>query len=268
MPPYELSKEATSDLEGIFRYTIKQWGEKQAKIYSEKLLNENNRQYLLSYTKYVIGLDLYELGQKDEAENWRTDSEKHKFDYLKKIIALAEINNIDLRLFISPVHAYLLEAMRVMGLWPIYEQWKRDLVASLPTQDEGSPSKPTIQLWDFSGYNTITTENYPSKNNPKEPMQGFMEPAHYKKQVGDMILDRIFDHQNANQEVPEDFGIQLKNENLEDRLAKIREDRIRYQKTHRKEIEKIGLIGKEIRSSENNVPGKNFRSMISCQEMS
>ena len=37
MPPYELTKEATSDLEGIFRYTINQWSEKQARIYSEKL---------------------------------------------------------------------------------------------------------------------------------------------------------------------------------------------------------------------------------------
>ena len=37
MPSYELTKEATSDLEGIFRYTINQWGEKQARIYSEKL---------------------------------------------------------------------------------------------------------------------------------------------------------------------------------------------------------------------------------------
>jgi len=52
-------------------------------IYSEKLLSENNRQYLLSYTKYVIGLDLYELGEKDEAEKWRADSEKHKFDIEK-----------------------------------------------------------------------------------------------------------------------------------------------------------------------------------------
>ena len=37
MPPYELTEEATSDLEGIFRYTIQYWGEKQARIYSDKL---------------------------------------------------------------------------------------------------------------------------------------------------------------------------------------------------------------------------------------
>jgi toxin ParE1/3/4 len=37
MPPYELTEEATSDLEGIFRYTIQHWGEKQARIYSDKL---------------------------------------------------------------------------------------------------------------------------------------------------------------------------------------------------------------------------------------
>jgi toxin ParE1/3/4 len=35
--PYELTPEATADLEGIFRYTIQHWGEKQARTYSEKL---------------------------------------------------------------------------------------------------------------------------------------------------------------------------------------------------------------------------------------
>lgn len=34
---YELTKEADSDLEGIVRYTIKQWGEPQAEKYAEKL---------------------------------------------------------------------------------------------------------------------------------------------------------------------------------------------------------------------------------------
>jgi len=52
-------------------------------INSDIRLSENNRQYLLSYTKYVIGLDLYELGEKDEAEKWRTESEKHYFDIEK-----------------------------------------------------------------------------------------------------------------------------------------------------------------------------------------
>jgi len=37
MQSYKLTPEADSDLEGIFRYTINQWGEKQARVYSEKL---------------------------------------------------------------------------------------------------------------------------------------------------------------------------------------------------------------------------------------
>lgn len=48
-------------------------------IYSEKILNDNERQYLLSYTKYIIGLDLYELGEIEAAEKWRTESETHYF---------------------------------------------------------------------------------------------------------------------------------------------------------------------------------------------
>jgi hypothetical protein len=106
-----------------------------------------------------------------------------------------------------------------------------------------------------------------TKNNPHKTMQGYLEPAHYKKQVGSFILDRIFGHQNTNRAVPEDFGVQLKNENLEDHLAKIRKNRIRYQETHRKEIEKVERIGIEIRKSKNNVPSKNFKSMISCESV-
>lgn len=52
-------------------------------ICSEKLLGKNDREYLLSYTKYVIGLDLYELGEKEAAEQWRKESESHYFDIEK-----------------------------------------------------------------------------------------------------------------------------------------------------------------------------------------
>ena len=37
MPSFELTKEADSDIEGIARYTIKQWGENQAKLYLNKI---------------------------------------------------------------------------------------------------------------------------------------------------------------------------------------------------------------------------------------
>jgi plasmid stabilization system protein ParE len=37
MPLYELTKDAEADLEEIFRYTIEEWGEKQAEHYADKL---------------------------------------------------------------------------------------------------------------------------------------------------------------------------------------------------------------------------------------
>ncbi len=37
MLPYELTKDAEADLEGIFRYTIKEWGEAQTEKYLGKI---------------------------------------------------------------------------------------------------------------------------------------------------------------------------------------------------------------------------------------
>lgn len=37
MPSYELTPEADSDLEGIARYTIREWGEHEAKVYLDTL---------------------------------------------------------------------------------------------------------------------------------------------------------------------------------------------------------------------------------------
>ena len=37
MPVYELTEDADSDVEEIIRYTIRRWGEKQARQYADKL---------------------------------------------------------------------------------------------------------------------------------------------------------------------------------------------------------------------------------------
>ncbi len=49
-------------------------------VNSDKRINSNEREYYLAWAKYVIAWCYDELGEKDVAEDWRTESEKHDFN--------------------------------------------------------------------------------------------------------------------------------------------------------------------------------------------
>lgn len=110
------------------------------------------------------------------------------FAELAQIVQLSRERGIDLQLFIHPEHAVLLEAMRVRNVWETYWAWKKRIAALGP-------------YWDFSGYNSITTE-------PIDPgMSRYWDPSHFRKEVGDLILDRMLGVRNP--DLPADFGRQV-----------------------------------------------------------
>ena len=129
---------------------------------------------------------------------------KELLNNFKTTVNLCKQHNIELKIFSSPVHAAQLEAIRVAGIWSIFEQWKLEISKVTP-------------VWDFSDYNSITTE--PISND----MKNFFESVHYRKEVGDLILNRMFHYHEET--VPDDFGILLTAGNSESHLAKIRRDR-------------------------------------------
>lgn len=128
-------------------------------------------------------------------------------DYLedfKRIVAICQQNNITLKVFISPSHATQWEAIRTTGHWQTFEQWKREVVKITP-------------VWDFSGYNSITTEpiNY--------DLQNYTDNSHYTPKIGHLVLNRLFSYED--EKVPQDFGVFITPDNVESHLAKIRNDR-------------------------------------------
>jgi hypothetical protein len=56
----------------------------------------------------------------------------------------------------------------------------------------------------------------------------FWEPSHYKKAAGDLILSRILDDASLERPVPDDFGIKLSSDNIEDWLIQTRAAGRRY----------------------------------------
>lgn len=122
----------------------------------------------------------------------------------REIVELCEQNNIDLKVFISPSHATQWEAIHTAGIWSDFEQWKREIIKITP-------------VWDFSGYNSITTEAI------NKEMNNYWDSSHYTQAVGDLILNKILHHKEKF--VPKDFGVWITPQNIESHIYKIQHQR-------------------------------------------
>ncbi len=133
-------------------------------------------------------------------------------------------------LFIAPVHARQLEAMRVMGLFEVFERWKRDLTRIVFEVNARRRTNP-IRLWDFSGYNSITTEDVPARGDDRR-MRWYWESSHFVRPAGDLVLKRMLGRDG----VPEDFGVELTPESVDAVLAAFRSGREGYRLAHAGEV--------------------------------
>lgn len=178
-------------------------------------LNPSNRWIFkagLRQNRFLIG--------GDESEQNYQISEEY-LNSLKAIVKICETRKIECQFFISPSHVSQWEFIKLSGVWPLFEQWKREIIKITP-------------VWDFSGYNSITTE-------PIGPrMQYYLDNSHYLKPVGDLVLNRIFQYRAET--VPEDFGVKIDTENIASHLEKIRSDREAWAKDNPDEVKWVERV--------------------------
>lgn len=192
-----------------------------------------HRQVFLSNTRYEL----------THADGWplfsiydNTDSGS-PLDTVNEISKFCQQYNINLRVFISPVHVLKQEVIWQLGLGPEYKRWKRDLVDVLSSSGTG--------LWDFSSYNSITMEPFPPLGDDKTQMKYFWEGSHYRKNVGDLILDRLFSSQKPVEITPDGFGVLLDPGNIDAHLLATSQAREQYISTHQQDIEQIARLVQE-----------------------
>ena len=138
------------------------------------------------FNMYIDGTDI--------SPNMQVLSEM--LDYCKK-------NKIDLKLFISPIHVRRLVLLHQIGMWIEFENWKMKLVQTI------EKIYPAAQLWDFTGFSRITTEQFPVLGDARTQIKWYWESSHYKKQTGKLILDKILSNNIGYEKKLKDFGIQL-----------------------------------------------------------
>jgi hypothetical protein len=142
-------------------------------------------------------------------------------DTFRELVRTARQSGVDVRFYLEPLHARMMLAIQDAGLWPQFEDWKRGIVDVLSEEAKAS-GKPQFPIWDFSGFNSVTDEHVPGPEDKTTRMRWFWEDSHYNKEAGDMILDRVLDYQAPGRTIPQDFGIRLRPENIEDWLVATR----------------------------------------------
>jgi len=98
---------------------------------------------------------------------------------------------------------------------------------------------PNYSLWDFSGYNEITTEPFPSLNDKTTQMQWYWESSHYKKETGDLVLDTLLNYKQADRKAPAKFGVKLTSKNIEQHLFNQRVNRDKFTASHSEIVNEI-----------------------------
>ena len=110
-----------------------------------------------------------------------------------------------------------------LNLFPQYYRWIKEL--TVMTEKLNQQGKGQLNLWDFSGFNSITTEPIPRKN---PYMKYYYETSHYKDIVGDYIIQTVLEDKN----VISDFGKRLDSINIDKHILQMKEDIDLYKNTH------------------------------------
>jgi hypothetical protein len=151
-------------------------------------------------------------------------------EHVRVILNLCRERHIEVILIIDPGHVDEQEMFDLAGKWPVLEDWKRKLTKLAA---DFANSGMHIELWDFYGYDSYSTESVPPGG---QPLRWFINPEHYTHALGDIVLSRIFAGTDGT------FGVRLTPENIESRLKEVRAMQTAYRATQRPGAERIRNI--------------------------
>jgi len=139
-------------------------------------------------------------------------------------------------LFISAPHAWQLELIDALGLWTQWEEWKRS-VARINEEVAQELGREPLTLWDFSGYNTYTTEIVPPDLVATGPLVYFWDTSHFRHSLGARILDRL----SGSKDSP-GFGNRLTTARVEQLLSDTRKERDLWRGDRAQDVQDVRAV--------------------------
>lgn len=122
----------------------------------------------------------------------RDKMSRENLEALRELVALCRQHNINLIIFTTPHHRIVLDHFL-----------EEDYISFLRGLSEITP------FWDFSGYNSITTDN-----------KNYFDHSHYNPTVSRLIAARIFNDTTLT--VPKDFGVWVTKKNIDSHVKNLK----------------------------------------------
>lgn len=132
-------------------------------------------------------------------------------------------------------HADYLSLIKLSGLWFLFERWKRQRVLILASQNiEG--------LWDFTDFDNYSSQSVESLESVNSGLTWFWEPAHYKQNLDNRMLQRMLFEDCPDQSFGETYGRFLTADDIDVHLNEIRLNRDLYFERNPQHINDISEI--------------------------
>jgi hypothetical protein len=101
------------------------------------------------------------------------------------------------------------------GRWALFEEWKRQLA--------DIAAEFSVPLWDFNAVDSYSTESPPAAHDRRSMLRWFWEPAHYRRELGDLMLGTMLDRECGPSGAGR-FGVRLTPVSLPGQMARLRAD--------------------------------------------
>lgn len=137
-----------------------------------------------------------EMEKRLEGTGWRiVDGQCDSSDSFRSVDELLEVaraKGMRVVLFVNPYHADYQRVIWQSHLWPLFAEWKRLLAQRYAGQRD-------VEVWDFSLLNAYTTELPPPKGDRVSMLKWFWEPAHYRAELGSLMLSQMLQNEMPEQ---------------------------------------------------------------------
>lgn len=155
-----------------------------------------------------------------------TDESRQPQAELKRFLVSQHAKGTQVHMFFSPAHAWQWELIDALGLWPLWEQWKREVVATNESAAAQVGRSP-FPLWDFASYEGAAQEPVPEQAQSRRRLENYWDSSHFKRRLGSLVVSQMLEPGVAT-----DMGTLRNSSNVEEAILLIRAEREAWRRRH------------------------------------
>jgi hypothetical protein len=166
---------------------------------------------------------------------------RSSIDALKRVIAFAQQNGIELRIMVSPHHAREYEIIRALSLWPMYEEWLRKLGGAVEAANKGKGCWERIEILNFGEYRPLNIDLKLRSIAERSIFERFDDSFHYNEDTSHLLIDEMLTRDPCRPSI-NGVAIALSRDTVDEYIAEMREARGRFASGHPDQVADVKAL--------------------------